>query len=227
MVSRSSAKLVEALEEVIWGTPEDKQSVLQEVIRILLQKFEMDLTDCLSEWSDEALILAWQKDVFRKETFEECLVHRYEKLLFAWFNRRCRSRDSALDLVQTLYVKLWTTQALFRFDPQRPFSSWLFLVARNLWIDLNRKAVSWEKVEHWNLHCASTSDPSEEAEMRELEERVSELLCRLPENQKVVLRASMDGRTSGTIAQELNLPIQRVYRLLFEARRSLRRLMRT
>lgn len=70
------------------------------------------------------------------------LVERYQDRLVSFLFRMLRDLDSAHDLTQEVFVRVY--QALDRYDPQFKFSTWAFRVAHNLGIDeLRRRKVRW------------------------------------------------------------------------------------
>lgn len=68
----------------------------------------------------------------------EQLYDRYEKLLFSFAFRMTSRRDLAEDIVQDVFIKVWTKKDFY--DPSKgKFSSWLLTVTRNASIDMMRK----------------------------------------------------------------------------------------
>jgi RNA polymerase sigma-70 factor (ECF subfamily) len=101
-----------------------------------------DPTACLQERkgenenseSDEAVVarvLAGDDDLFG------LLVRRYQTRVHAHVAKMIGQRDDALDLTQEIFLKVY--QALFRFNPEYKFSTWLFRIAGNAAIDHLRK----------------------------------------------------------------------------------------
>ena len=82
---------------------------------------------------DRDLMLAVQSG--SREAFEE-LVARYEQRLITYFFRQAKDRDIAEDCAQEVFVRLFRARA--RYGPQAQFSTFLFTIARNLWIDAAR-----------------------------------------------------------------------------------------
>ena len=74
--------------------------------------------------SDEDLVRAAQDG--NSVAFED-LVTRYEKRMFHFFRYRTRNDADAQDLTQQLFVKVY--RGLFRFNPDRKLSPWLFTIA--------------------------------------------------------------------------------------------------
>lgn len=67
----------------------------------------------------------------------ECVVAQFERPLAQFLFRFVGRRETALDLAQETFMKAF--QNLHRYDPRRPFSTWIFSIASNLAKDFLRK----------------------------------------------------------------------------------------
>ena len=68
------------------------------------------------------------------------LVLRYQRPVFSVLMRVVRRAEDAEDLTQETFVRMF--RALDRYDPERPFTAWLFTIATRLAIDhLRRRRV--------------------------------------------------------------------------------------
>lgn len=65
------------------------------------------------------------------------LFDRYDHRIFAFFMGRARCPDRATDLHQEVFLRLHRFRD--HFDPTRPFTPWLFALARNVWHDELRR----------------------------------------------------------------------------------------
>ncbi len=68
----------------------------------------------------------------------EGLVRRHKSSLYRFTRRYVGDADDAYDVVQDSFVAAW--RALGRFDPRRPFATWLKAIALNKCRDLGRRA---------------------------------------------------------------------------------------
>jgi RNA polymerase sigma-70 factor (ECF subfamily) len=88
--------------------------------------------------SDEDLIAAhrsgWGPN--REEAAEE-LFHRYHARLVQWCYRFTRDRESGLDLTQEIFIRAFRYLDRYRGDCR--FSTWLYVIARNLCLTAWRK----------------------------------------------------------------------------------------
>lgn len=69
-------------------------------------------------------------------SFEE-LVTRYTKPLYNFTFRLTGSVQTAEDLVQETFIKVW--KSLGKYDPKQSFRGWIFTIARNTTTDYMRK----------------------------------------------------------------------------------------
>src|SRR5437870_12600747 len=75
----------------------------------------------------------------RESGFEE-LVRRYQRPIAAYVYRMVGDYDSALDLTQEVFIKIYNS--LGRYRPEFKFSTWIYKIAHNAAIDhLRRHAV--------------------------------------------------------------------------------------
>ena len=71
-----------------------------------------------------------------KDNFED-LVGRYLKSVYNFVFRIIKDKNSAEDITQETFVKVWKN--LDKFDSEKNFKTWLFTIARNTTIDYLRK----------------------------------------------------------------------------------------
>ncbi|MEZ5995397.1 MAG: sigma-70 family RNA polymerase sigma factor [Hyphomonadaceae bacterium] len=115
----------------------------------------------------------------------------------------------AEDLAQDVMVAIWRRAG--SFDPAKAkASTWIFVIARNAWIDKLRR----EKVELAYRDTAvvseeSEDEPPDEAAMRgQTEAHVEAALATLSEEQRQVVQLSFfEDRPHSEIAERLSLPL--------------------
>ncbi|WP_337101395.1 RNA polymerase sigma factor [Paenibacillus sp. YIM B09110] len=66
------------------------------------------------------------------------LYDRYASLIYSFAMKALKNEQAARDIVQSVFMRLWTTESDFNPDKGR-FSSWLLTITRNLTIDYQRK----------------------------------------------------------------------------------------
>jgi len=86
------------------------------------------------QMTDEQLIAEYLKG---DEWALEVLIRRYLKLIYNFSYRRVGNVQEAEDVTQEVFVKAWRN--LRKFDQQKSFRAWIFVIARNTSVDFLRK----------------------------------------------------------------------------------------
>jgi RNA polymerase sigma-70 factor (ECF subfamily) len=160
------------------------------------------------------------------------LVRRYQRPVFSVLMRVVRRAEDAEDLAQETFVRMF--RALDRYDPERPFTAWLFTIATRLAIDhLRRRRV--QTVSLTVTQPGSTEEreldvedpglkPDEVTSHAEEERNTQDLIDSLPEHYRIVvlLRHQQD-LSYEEIAEALNLPLGTVKARIHRARALLKK----
>jgi len=153
------------------------------------------------------------------------LVQRYERDVFNLAYRMLNDRGEAEDAAQEAFLRAYAN--LERYDPTRPFKTWVLSIASNHCIDrIRRRRLTWLSLEEpLPPHPALTSDipgPEEAALTNERNLLVQELLDGLSPDYRVavVLRYWYDLSYS-EIAEMLNTTESAIKSRLFRARQAL------
>jgi RNA polymerase sigma-70 factor (ECF subfamily) len=137
------------------------------------------------------------------------LFGRFAPRLKGFFVRRGATADQAEDLVQETMARLWRSAALF--DPARGgVDTWVFVIARNAWIDHLRQERRADGQSRLSLETPlpAPETPSEAYEAGERDRRVRAALAELSGEQVEILRLNFfHGHTHAQIADRLNLPL--------------------
>jgi len=174
---------------------------------------------------DDALVL--QQCLAGDERAYRELVQRYQARVFSLAVRMLRQREDAEDVTQETFVRMF--RAAHRYDPTRPFSSWLFTIASRLCIDHLRRRrlplVSLVRQEPGSDE-ERTIDvvdpglrPDDVAERGEEEQRTQALIDRLPPHYRiVVMLRHQEDLSYEEIATALVLPLGTVKARIHRAR---------
>ncbi|MDT7689386.1 MAG: polymerase sigma-70 factor, subfamily [Acidobacteriota bacterium] len=169
----------------------------------------------------------------REDGFEE-LVRRYQRPIVAYVYRMVGDYDSALDLAQEVFIKVYNS--LGRYRPEFKFSTWIYRIAHNAAIDhLRRQGASrMEEMEiegedgtTFEKPLASKSlTPEQETERGERRAEIEEVVGLLPHayRELIVLRHSHD-LSYDEIAEVTALPLGTVKNRIFRAREAMRELL--
>ncbi len=167
----------------------------------------------------------------RNEGFEE-LVRRYQKPITGYVFRIVGNYESALDVVQEVFIKLFSS--LHRYSSDYKFSTWLYRIAHNAAIDhLRRNSVNLQSLETENADGtyqlqieSSARSPEKDREISEWRTEIGQVIKLLPDayKQLILLRHAND-LSYDEIAEVTGLPLGTVKNRLFRAREMMRQIM--
>lgn len=159
-----------------------------------------------AEDTDEALLT--RVAAGDRESFA-VLFARYAGKVKGYLMRLGASGGAAEDLAQDAMVSVWRRAASFDASKAKA-STWIFVIARNAWIDRLRR----EKVEIAYRSVTVVSEESEDeapddaAARVQSEAQIAAALAMLSEDQRQVVRLSFfEDRPHSEIAERLNLPL--------------------
>jgi RNA polymerase sigma-70 factor (ECF subfamily) len=183
-----------------------------------------------AEATDEELVAAAlnaDRAAFRK------LVKRHQRGLVNHLYRHIGHRESALDLAQEVFLKIYLS--LSTFDPKYRFTTWLYRIASNCAIDYLRKkrpltySLTTNPNDSYPARTAKAiaghePDPVEMLRYQELQGRLELAVQNLPADyrQLILLRHRQHCRYD-EIARITKLPIGTVKNRIFRAREILKR----
>jgi RNA polymerase sigma-70 factor (ECF subfamily) len=164
----------------------------------------------------------------REDSFEE-LVRRYQRPISAYVYRMVGDYDSALDLTQEVFIKVYGS--LSRYRPEYKFSTWIYKIAHNAAVDHLRRNSTREKSivnefegEQRDMPIESKRpSPEQESEREERRAEIEAVVRQLPDAYKelIILRHSHD-LSYDEIAEITGLPLGTVKNRLFRARDAMR-----
>jgi len=184
--------------------------------------FSRDLTAA----SDRDLVATAVSGV--EGSFEE-LVRRYQRPISAYVYRMVGNYESALDLTQEIFIKVYSS--LRRYRSEFKFSTWIYKIAHNAAVDYLRRTATREQSlvvgpegEQFDLPIESgRMSPEQESEQRERRVEIETVVRALPSNYRelVILRHSQD-LSYEEIVEVTGLPLGTVKNRLFRAREMMR-----
>jgi len=161
-------------------------------------------------------------------SFEE-LVRRYQRPISAYVYRMVGNYESALDLTQEIFIKVYNS--LRRYRSEFKFSTWIYKIAHNSAVDHLRRIntreqslISGPEGDHFELPIESTRPtPEQESERKERRIEIETVVRKLPATYRelVILRHSQD-LTYEEIVEVTGLPLGTVKNRLFRAREMMR-----
>ena len=161
-------------------------------------------------------------------SFEE-LVRRYQRPISAYVYRMVGNYESALDLTQEIFIKVYGS--LRKYRPEFKFSTWIYKIAHNAAVDHLRRSSTREQslitgteTDHFELPIESGRlSPEQESERKERRVEIEAVVRALPASYRelIILRHSQD-LTYEEIVEVTGLPLGTVKNRLFRAREMMR-----
>lgn len=168
------------------------------------------------------------------ESALEELYERWSRPLLSFLYGMCRDRALCEDLMQGVFLKVW--RAAPRYRPIAKFSTWLFQIARNHW--LNEREKKLRRIRPVSLdggsadddgprlvHQVASGDPTPDARALsgELGDHIAAAVQRLPEKLRDVwVLGAGQGLPYKEVATILDIPVGTVKSRMFQAVRALR-----
>ncbi len=156
----------------------------------------------------------------------EALIRAHQDALYQFILRMSGRRDTAEDIVQEAFVRV--LGSLGRFDSRYRFSTWLFTIARRLYVNASRKLGPAYDSAAIDARPACLPGPGRAAAgretMRNARSLVDEALAGLPPHQReIILLYHQQSWPVAEIAEHLSLPLGTVKSHLYRGRRRMRR----
>jgi len=161
-------------------------------------------------------------------SFEE-LVRRYQRPISAYVYRMVGNYESALDLTQEIFIKVYSS--LRKYRSEFKFSTWIYKIAHNAAVDHLRRSSTREQslfnsndTDHYELPIESgLLSPEQESERKERRVEIESVVRALPASYRelIILRHSQD-LTYEEIVEVTGLPLGTVKNRLFRAREMMR-----
>ena len=168
------------------------------------------------------------------------IVQRFQRPLVNFFYRLTWDRFTSEDYAQEVFVRLIRHRK--SYQRKAKFSTYLFRIAKNYWIDRYRERVKAPKMTSLNLTVGtgegrglSLGDmvegkvpaPAEELNRKEIGERLKDAVSRLPEEQRLVfVLAENQGLKYAEISEVMEIPVGTVKSRMHAAMRRLRELLK-
>lgn len=169
------------------------------------------------ELSDSQLIARLQTDA---DAALDELMRRYKHPVLNFCYRLLGNATDADDVAQEVFVRIYQQRA--KLDPDRPFTTWLFAVARNLCLDRLRY-----RKRHPTERLDSLPDLSIEPKVDDLAQHIAAAIAKLPEDQRTaVVLAEYHDLSYAEIAGIMRCSTKSVESRLYRAKQTLRTTLR-
>jgi RNA polymerase sigma-70 factor (family 1) len=154
----------------------------------------------------------------------EALYDRYEKILFSFIMRFTNDAGLTEEIIQDLFIKLWSQKA--KYDSAKgKFSSWLLTLARNASIDnLRKKKKEVELMEQDQHQQEDLHNTERSIIQKEENDTLHQAVQSLPKDQqKIVHSFYFEGETQNKISETFKIPLGTVKSRIRLALKTLRK----
>jgi RNA polymerase sigma-70 factor (family 1) len=148
----------------------------------------------------------------------EALFAKYHKRLYLYIFNMLQSKEDTEEIVQDAFVKIWERREQYIDD--YPFSSFLFKIAKNSFLNFIRKKVNKSVVdEHFDWIMEHSESPTDEYLIyRETKLIVDKIIESLPPKRREIFKLRrIDGLSRTEIAKSLGISIITVDSQLMKA----------
>jgi RNA polymerase sigma-70 factor (ECF subfamily) len=108
--------------------------------------------------------------------------------IYSYLRRLCGSRQDAEDLTQQTFLKVWTS--LDSFAGRSKFSTWLYRIAHNTYVDFRRDDTNCKRdySDQWWAECIDANPgPFDNVAERQLARRLYETVDQLDEDKRSIV----------------------------------------
>jgi RNA polymerase sigma-70 factor (family 1) len=158
-----------------------------------------------------------------KKAFEQ-LYHNYKGRLYGNLLKMVKSDEIAEELLQDLFVKIWTSRD--SIDPDKSFRSYLFKIAENLVYDFFRKAALNKKLQSYLVSVAveSVSPIEQNLYYKEGKSVLEKAIGKLPPKRKqIYILCKMEGRSYAEVSRLLGVSTSTINEHIVKASRIIKR----
>ena len=159
------------------------------------------------------------------------ILQRYQRPILDFVYRMVGNADTAQDLAQDVFVRVWRGIGRFTHRRDATFSTWVFQIARNACIDVIRRRardpLHAAMADPIVLEQSPSNSTANDVAAREIGERVAAAVTSLPEDQRtVVVLTEYEGLSYKEIAAVMNCSVKSVEARLYRAKHTLRHALR-
>jgi RNA polymerase sigma-70 factor (ECF subfamily) len=133
------------------------------------------------------------------------LFNLYWDKIYANALHLIKSPEAARDLTQEVFIKIWLKRE--KLSEVQQFESWLYRVARNVFIDHLRKQLVLDSLQDiQSIEDSEEPTPQRKLELNELIKQVNGAIASLPAQMQTAFQLSrFHGLTHEQIAQQMNI----------------------
>jgi RNA polymerase sigma-70 factor (ECF subfamily) len=151
------------------------------------------------------------------------LVQRHTERFYRLAYRYLQSKETAEDVVQDAFVKLWEDPGKWQAERNNKFTTWFYRVVVNLCLDWQKKKKPLELGDQ-ELSIADDRDTPDSAMIHAQEQKILEKeIAALPERQRTALNLCFDeGLSNQEAAEVMGLKLKALQSLVMRAKTTLK-----
>jgi RNA polymerase sigma-70 factor (ECF subfamily) len=165
--------------------------------------------------------IKWIRDFKEGNTkaFEK-LFEIYHKRLYAFVLGLTHSKEDSEEIVQNAFIQVWKNRT--NFKEEYPFDAYLFKIARNAFLNHNRKQINRRIFEkHFEIFAEKAGESTDEYVLfKETKMIIDALINSMPpKRREIFILQKIEGLSRKEISEKLNLSIVTVDSHLMKANR--------
>ena len=177
-----------------------------------------------SEKDDEELLALIQDD--SHEAFS-ILVQRHTERFYRLAYRYLQNKETAEDVVQDAFVKLWEDPARWQAERKNKFTTWFYRIVVNLCLDRQKRKKPLELGDQEILIADERQTPDVEVLNKEKHKILENEIAALPERQRTALNLCFEeGLSNQEAAQVMGLNLKALQSLVMRAKTTLKQRMK-
>ena len=151
------------------------------------------------------------------------LVKRHTERFYRLAYRYVQSKETAEDIVQDAFLKLWENPGTWQPERNNKFTTWFYRVVVNLCLDWQKKKRPMELPDE-DIPLADEREPVDAAMIRLQEQRLLEKeIGALPERQRMALNLCFDeGLSNQQAAQIMGVNLKALQSLIMRGKATLK-----
>jgi RNA polymerase sigma-70 factor (ECF subfamily) len=159
----------------------------------------------------------------------DAVYREHHRVIYAYLVGQCGDAESAADLMQETFLRVWRHMAEVRQVPAGRRRFYVFAIARNILLDERRRPAARQRhadaarLEEAARHQAQAADPANAVLARDTAAAVDHAIRQLPPELRTVLSLHlMTQMNSMEISRALDMPASTVRYRLSQARQCIR-----
>lgn len=155
------------------------------------------------------------------------LVQRHTERFYRLAFRYLHNKETAEDVVQDAFVKLWEDPGKWQAERKNKFTTWFYRIVVNLCLDSQKKKKPLELGDQELSIADQRETPDAEMLRNEKQEVLEKEIAALPERQRTALNLCFDeGLSNQEAAEVMGLKLKALQSLVMRAKSTLKERMR-